>query len=143
MNLLRSLVVVVVTATLSACGENTALAACGSGVDRSEGDVCGQVTALPEQPDFSGNLAEFRQAPVAPGYTVRLLVERDAPYPADVATVHVGQKTEIRIVEPGGKVRAGTASDLAVNDELRVWTTGTELRSYPVQVFATRLDIVR
>jgi hypothetical protein len=140
MNLLRSLVVVAATAALSACAENTALSACGSGINRSE---CGQDTALPEQPDFSGSLAEFRQAPVAPGYTVRLLVERDAPPPADLATVHVGQKTEIRIVQPGGQVRAGTVSDLAVHDELRVWTTGTELRSYPVQVFATRIDIIR
>jgi hypothetical protein len=143
MNLLRSLAVVAVTAGLSACAENTTLSACGSGINRSESAECGQVSALPEQPDFSGTLAEFRQAPVAPGYTVRLLVEGDSPPPADLATVHVGKKTEIRIVQPGGQVREGTLADLAVRDELRVWTTGTELRSYPVQVFATRIDIIR
>lgn len=124
MNLLRSLLLVLSAASLAA--------------------ACARAPALSETPDFGGTLAEFRQVPRSPGYPVRVVVERPgSPVPADRAIVHVGPRTEVRVVDAAGATRPASLDELAAGDELLVWTTGIELRSYPVQVYALRIDILR
>ena len=94
--------------------------------------------------DYEGALTEFLQAPVSPDHPVRVLLEvPGASAPTDKAIIHVGSRTRVHVVESAGRVRAGGTGDLAPNDRLRVWTTGIELRSYPVQVFAERIEIIR
>jgi hypothetical protein len=122
MALLRSLLLILVVAAVPACVADPALPA---------GDA-----------EYVGTLTEFLHDPASA--SVRVLVERPgAPAPGDRAIVYVGAETDVRILEGDGAARKGTAADLAANDELRVWTTGVELRSYPVQVFALRIHIIR
>lgn len=119
---LRSLLLILVVAAVPACVADPAAPV---------GDA-----------EYVGTLTEFLQAPASSD--VRVLVERPgAPPPRDKAIVYVGPETDVRILEGDGAARRGSAADLAANDELRVWTTGVELRSYPVQVFAVRIHIIR
>jgi hypothetical protein len=124
MNLLRSLVVVAVTATLSACGQSP---------------------SLPEtDADLSGTLAEFLPGPAVLGAATRVLVEQPLPEPQDRTIVLVESGTRIYLVERrGGQLTPASRDDLAAGDQLQVWTTGVELRSYPAQVTATRIHIYR
>lgn len=103
----------------------------------------GKGPPLPEDADFSGVIAEFPPFPESPDFPARLLVNRPDPGSADRTIVHVGPRTDIRIVQSGGAARPATAEELRTGDEVRVWTTGVELRSYPGQVFAVRIEVLR
>lgn len=117
MTLLRSLLVAVVALAVASCSESV----------------------LPESDaDLTGTLSEFRVTSVE----TSVLVEREDPGAADRTIVHVGSDARIYLASRGRLVRASVA-DLAVGDRLQVWTTGVELRSYPGQVFATRVHIHR
>lgn len=124
MRLLRSLVLVVAAA---------AAAACSSGPSLPEADA-----------DLSGTLADFLPGPAVLGASTRVLVEQDLPTPRDQTIVHVESGTRVYLVEQrGGQLIPASRNDLAVGDRLQVWTTGVELRSYPGQVFATRIHVYR
>ena len=124
MSLLRSLVLIVAAA---------AAAGCGSGPSLPETDA-----------DLSGTLADFLPGPAVLGASTRVLVERELPAPQDQTIVLVESGTRVFLVERrGGRLIPASASDLAKGDQLQVWTTGVELRSYPAQVSATRIHIFR
>lgn len=104
-------------------------------------------TSGPSIPDsdahISGTLTEFLEAPARPA-TARMIVQRqDLPSPDGRAIVHVESGTDIYLRQPDGALRPANVGDLATGDLLQVWTTGIELRSYPPQVFAVRIHILR
>jgi hypothetical protein len=121
MNLLRSIVLAVATVAVAACGA-------GSTLPESDADLSGTVA------DF---VMEFQDA------STSVLVARQDPGAADRTIVHVGSDSRVYLVGRGGRLTAADADDLAVGDRLQVWTTGVELRSYPGQVFAVRVHIIR
>lgn len=121
MTLLRSLVLAVATLAVTACSESV----------------------LPEtDPDLSGTLSEFLVGPSMLGAPRPVLVEREDPGAADRTIVHVRAEARVYLATRGQLVPS-SVEDLAVGDRLQVWTTGVELRSYPGQVFATRVHIIR
>jgi hypothetical protein len=94
-------------------------------------------------PTASGIVREIVPDPAAPGTRLRLLVEHPGQAePADRSIVHAGPGTAI-FVREGGRLRGGGPGDLRVGAEHVIWTTGVELRSYPRQVFATRIEVLR
>jgi hypothetical protein len=94
-------------------------------------------------PTASGIVREIVPDPAAPGTRLRLLVEHPGQAePADRSVVHVGPETAI-FVREGGRLRGGSPGELRVGAEHGIWTTGIELRSYPRQVFATRIEVLR
>jgi ABC-type Fe3+-hydroxamate transport system substrate-binding protein len=104
--------------------------------------ACGSGSTLPESDaDLSGTVAEF--AMESPDASTAVLVERQDPGAADRTIVHVQPEARVYLVGRGGRLTAADADDLALGDQLQVWTTGVELRSYPGQVFATRVHIFR
>jgi hypothetical protein len=107
--------------------------------------ACGGDTTLPAtDAEYVGVLSEFLPGMPSLGAPVPVLVKgKGGTAPADEAIVHVGAETEVWIVGRGGSLRRARPEDMAVNDGLQVWTTGAELRSDPVQVFAERIHIVR
>lgn len=120
MRLLRSLVLVAAAA---------AVAACSSGPSLPDTDA-----------DLAGTLAEFRSDETR----TQVLVERDLPEPEDRTLVRIGSGVRVYLMEGrGGRLIPASRDDLAVGDLLQVWTTGVELRSYPAQVTATRIHIIR
>jgi hypothetical protein len=124
MRLLRSLILVVAAA---------AAAACGSGPSLPETDA-----------DLAGTLAEFLPGPAVLGAATRVLVEQELPAPRDRTIVLVESGTRVYLVERrGGRLIPASRDDLSAGDQLQVWTTGVELRSYPAQVSATRIHIFR
>jgi hypothetical protein len=123
MRLLRSLVLVAATA---------AAAACSSGPSLPEGDA-----------DLAGTLAEFLPGPSMLGAATRVLVEQELPVPRDRTIVLVESGTRVYLVGRSGQPIPASRDDLSAGDQLQVWTTGVELRSYPGQVTATRIHIFR
>lgn len=124
MRLIRSLVLVAAAA---------AVAACSSGPSLPETDA-----------DLAGTLAEFLPGPAVLGAATRVLVEQPLPEPQDRTIVLVESGTRIYLVQRrGGQLTPASRDDLAAGDQLQVWTTGVELRSYPAQVTATRIHILR
>lgn len=121
MHLLRSLILIVATA---------AAAACTSGSTLPDTDA-----------DLAGTLTEFLPGPAVLGAPTRVMVEPPAA-PERRAIVQMETGTDVYIVERGQLIPAGVG-DLAAGDQLQVWTTGIELRSYPAQVFAVRVHIIR
>ena len=91
--------------------------------------------------EYSGVLSEL--LPGGAAGTRFLIVNATHAEPRDRAIVSVPASAEVRIVEAGGRMRSASAGDLRVGDRLDVWTTGVELRSYPVQVQAVRVHILR
>lgn len=104
--------------------------------------ACGTGPALPdEDADVVGTLTDFLPEPPVVGGPRQVLVT--VPNPSHRKIVHVNGGTRLYVVEPDGDLRRAQAGDLAIGDELEVWTTGIELRSDPGQVFATRIHILR
>jgi hypothetical protein len=92
-------------------------------------------------PDATGVIRDVLDSPAAPGSRARLLVEHPgAAQPADYSIVHLTAETVVLLSGAGGRLRAGGVEDLRPGTTLRVWTTGVELRSYPRQVFAIRIE---
>jgi hypothetical protein len=107
----------------------------------------GATTLPPTDAEYVGVLAEFLPGIASLGAPVPVLLKgKGGTAPADEAIVHVGAETDVWIRRRDGSLgslgRVGREA-LAVNDVLQVWTTGAEMRSYPVQVFAERIHIVR
>ncbi|HEY0015231.1 MAG TPA: hypothetical protein VGC13_02890 [Longimicrobium sp.] len=107
--------------------------------------ACSGDTILPPtDAEYVGTLAEFLPGMASLGAPVPVLLKgKGGTSPADEAIVHIGAETDVWIVGRGGRLHPAEREDLAVNDVLQVWTTGAEMRSYPVQVFAERIHIVR
>ncbi|HEX2209728.1 MAG TPA: hypothetical protein VHG93_18755 [Longimicrobium sp.] len=102
--------------------------------------ACTPGPSLPDSDaDLTGTLTEILPTPGEPG--ARVLVEPPAS-PDLRAIVRVDGGTRIYVMERG-VLRAASIDDLATGDVLQVWTTGVELRSYPRQVFATRVHVFR
>jgi hypothetical protein len=123
MTLLRSLLVVVATAAVAACGSSPSLPDTDAALD--------------------GTLTEFLLGPQYLGAPTSVLVDENLPDPEDQTIVHVETRTRVYLVGRGGKLVPADRDDLAVGDRLQVWTTGAETRSYPAQVTATRVHIIR
>jgi hypothetical protein len=123
MTLLRSLVVAVLAFAVTACG--------GSGPLLPETDA-----------DFAGTLTDFVVSDLSLNAGTRVLVEGDTPDERRIVSVQGDTRIYIVGGRGGQLVRAGV-EDLAVGDRLQVWTTGIELRSYPAQVFAVRVHVIR
>lgn len=122
MHLLRSLILIAATAAAAACTTGS---------------------TLPEtDPDLAGTLTEILAGPAIRGAPARVLVEPPAA-PERRAIVQVERGTKVYIVGRGGQLIPAGVGDLATGDQLQVWTTGIELRSYPAQVFAERVHIIR
>jgi hypothetical protein len=123
MTLLRSLVVVTATAALAACGS--------SGPSLPESDA-----------ELAGTLTDFVLGPAYLGAPTSVLVQGDVPVPDTERIVHVETSTRVYELTRGRLVPANR-EDLQVGDRLQVWTTGVEMRSFPAQVTATRVHIIR
>jgi hypothetical protein len=104
----------------------------------------GATTLPPTDAEYVGVLAEFLPGIASLGAPVPVLLKgKGGSAPADQAIVHVGAETDVWIRRRDGSLGRVGREELAVNDVLQVWTTGAEMRSYPVQVFAERIHIVR
>lgn len=124
MRLLRSFVLVAAAAAAAACSPGPLL---------PESDA-----------DLAGTLTEILPGPDVLGAPTRVMVDRDLPVPQDRTIVEVGSEARVYLVEGrGGRLIPASRHDLTPGDRLQVWTTGVELRSYPAQVFATRIHIYR
>ena len=122
MTLLRSLFLAVATAAVASCNSTT----------------------LPgSDAEIDGTLTEFRAGPAYLGAPVSVLVEENLPEPEDRTIVHVPNGARVYLIGRSGQLLPADREDLAVGDRLQVWTTGVELRSYPGQVTATRVHIIR
>jgi hypothetical protein len=119
MTLLRSIVLAVATVAVAACGSGSTLPASDA--------------------DLSGTVSDVRESQNA---STSVVVDEDAGV-VDRSIVHVRSESRVYLVGRGGRLTAADAEILAVGDRLQVWTTGVELRSYPRQVFATRVHIFR
>jgi hypothetical protein len=124
MTRLRSMMLVLAAAAVTACG--------------------GDTTLPPTDAEYVGVLAEFLPGMASLGAPAPVLLKgKGGTAPADQAIVHVGAETDVWIRRRDGSLDRARREELAVNDVLQVWTTGAELRSHPVQVFAERIHIVR
>lgn len=105
--------------------------------------ACAGQPAMPDSDaEVTGTVAELL-GPSAADYALRMVVAENAPEPRDRSIVHLRRSTPVYVVEAGGRIRRGEVDDLAPGDRVQVWTTGVELRSYPVQVFAVRIHLLR
>lgn len=123
MTLLRSLFLVVATTAVAACGSDPSL----PGTD----------------PDIDGELSEFLGGVPSLDAPTNVLVEADLPKPWDRTIVNVGKEAAVYLVGARGQLVPTDRGVFAVGDRLRVWTTGVEARSYPHQVTAMRVYIIR
>ena len=94
--------------------------------------------------DASGIVLEFLTAPVSPNTVARILVEHPGVPPhADRSIVHIGSATPILVRGADGQLEAGRIEDIRVGVLARIEIEDVELRSYPRQVFATRIEVPR
>lgn len=121
MILQRSLAVLLVAAT----------AACGTGSTLPDSDA-----------DVAGTVARIMESPASLDAPSAILVEQPEPSTHNQIIVHVGPLTPVFIYERGVP-RPATRGELAVGDQLQVWTSGGEMRSYPAQVGAERVHVFR
>jgi len=106
--------------------------------------ACGTHTTAPEDhaAAFSGVVVDVLSAPAAPGTLASLLVIHPGqPKPADRSIVHVSAATAIVKSTPTGGVAPGTVDDIRVGHKARFDIEDVELRSYPRQVHATRVEL--
>lgn len=105
--------------------------------------ACGTESTLPDSDaDISGTLTTFLQKPASPNDLSRVLVQADAPAPEDQAIISMNVGTVVYIVERGVH-RLASRTDLYPGDRLQVWVSDWEMRSYPVQVSAERVHVIR
>lgn len=105
--------------------------------------ACAGEPAMPaSDAEVTGTITDFRQSGT-PDHPLQMVVTGTEPEPRDRAVVYLRRGTEVSIAEEGGRVRRGSVDDLRQGDRVQVWTTGVELRSYPVQVFAVRVHVLR
>jgi hypothetical protein len=124
MTTLRSLFLILATIATAACSGGPAL---------PDGDA-----------DVAGTLSERLPSLACLGCPVRVLVERPALLGvANPVIVEIYPESRLYIVEHGGTARPASAAELAVGDALQVWTTGVERRTYPGEVDAVRIHIIR
>lgn len=104
---------------------------------------CSTSATVPEgTADASGIVREILAVPTAPNTSARILVEHPGQaVPADRSIVHISSETELLVRTRSGKTRAGEISDLRVGLMASITITDLELRSYPRQVFATRIVV--
>lgn len=105
--------------------------------------ACGTGSMLPDSDaDYAGTVARILESPASLDAPSMVLVEQQEPSTHNQVIVQVGPLTPVFIYERGVP-RPANRAELAVGDLLQVWTSGSELRSYPAQVGAVRIHVFR
>jgi hypothetical protein len=94
---------------------------------------------LGEGPDLAG-----RVAVIDPGGETMVVTPVEFytwESPLDTVVVRPGSAV-IRVQGPGGGWTIGSVEDIVVGANLRVWTSGVELRSDPAQYPARRIEVL-
>ncbi len=94
---------------------------------------------LGEGPDFAGRVAAINPG----GETVIVTPVEFFTWESDADSVLVRPGgAVIRVQGPGGGWTTGSVADVVVGTNLRVWTSGVELRSDPAQYPARRIEVL-
>jgi hypothetical protein len=100
---------------------------------------CAHPTAL-DNPSFEGVILESVTHLPTSASPARIQVTVDAATRYDSVGLHIWPDTEI-VIRANGSFRRGSPSDLIEGARYRAWHDGTEMRSYPPQYRATRIEI--
>jgi hypothetical protein len=101
-----------------------------------------QPTAVPTLEPRVGVVA---QAPeILDNASVRLRLDHPGqPHPVDRTTLYVTRQTEIFVRDDAGRLEPVGIEEVTVGASIRFWITDVEFRSYPVQQYATRIEVDR
>jgi hypothetical protein len=94
---------------------------------------------LGEGPDFAGRVAAINPG----GETMLVTPVEFFTWESDADSVVLRPEgAVIRVQGPDGSGTTGSVADIVVGADLRVWTSGVELRSYPGQYPARRIELL-
>ena len=102
---------------------------------------CRSSATAPDDPTaFTAQIEALLEAPVAPNTIGRVLVSHPGqPEPADRSIVHISSETKLFKSSATGEFALADISDVKPGQTARFNIRNVELRSYPRQVFATRI----
>jgi hypothetical protein len=103
-------------------------------------------TSLPAEPSVAAlrtGIVSHTPEHLSEALTRLRLDHPGKPHPIDRTTLYVNQLTVIYVRDGAGRLTPGAVDDLEIGAPLRFWVTDVEFRSYPVQQYATRIEIDR
>lgn len=106
------------------------------------GACSSEVTAPADTVEFSAVVEEFLDVPIAPEAIGGILVSHpDQLEPDNRSIIHILVSTIIVRRSPTGKLIPATVEDIEVGQSAVFEIDNAELRSDPLQVFATRIEL--